>query len=127
MKLCISTLKGFQVFRLSEILYLEAVSSCTIFHLVNGHQITTSRSIIDYELMLEDNLFWRIHKSYIINLTHVLEYKKGEGAVVRLTNAKEVEVSRRKKKSFLSGLKICLRCNQPLGFELPGSIKHIKN
>lgn len=105
MKLCISTLKGFQVFRLSDILYLEAVSSYTIFHMVNGHQITTSRSIIDYELMLEDNLFCRIHKSYIINLTHVLEYKKGEGGVVRLTNGKEVEVSRRRKEIFLVRIK----------------------
>jgi two-component system LytT family response regulator len=105
MKLCISTLKGFQVIHLSDILYCEAVSSYTIFHMKNGQQITASRSIIDYELMLEDNFFCRVHKSYIINLTHVVEYKKGEGGTVLLTNGKEVEVSRRKKEIFLTRIK----------------------
>jgi two-component system, LytTR family, response regulator len=105
MKLCITSLKGFQVIQLSDILYCEGVSSYTIFHMMNGRQFTASRSIVDYELLLEDNFFCRIHKSYIINLTHVLEYKKGEGGVVRLTNGKEVEVSRRKKEIFLARIK----------------------
>jgi two-component system, LytTR family, response regulator len=105
MKLCITSLKGFQVIQLSDILYCEGVSSYTIFHMMNGQQFTASRSIVDYELLLEDNFFCRIHKSYIINLTHVLEYKKGEGGFVRLTNGKEVEVSRRKKEIFLARIK----------------------
>jgi two-component system, LytTR family, response regulator len=105
MKLCISSLKGFQVIHLSDILYCEAVSSYTIFHMMNGQQITASRSIIEYELMLEDNFFCRVHKSNIINLTHVVEYKKGEGGTVLLTNGKEVEVSRRKKEIFLARMK----------------------
>jgi two-component system LytT family response regulator len=105
MKLCISSLKGFQVIQLSDILYCEAVSSYTIFHLLNDQQITASRSIIEYELMLEDNYFCRVHKSYIINLTHVTEYRKGEGGTVLLSNSKEVEVSRRKKEIFLARIK----------------------
>ncbi len=109
MKLCISSLKGFQVIQLSDILYCEAVSSYTIFHLLNGQQITASRSIIEYELMLEDNLFCRVHKSYIINLTHVIEYRKGEGGTVLLSNSKEVEVSRRKKEIFLARIKELFR------------------
>jgi two-component system LytT family response regulator len=73
--------------------------------MMNGQQTTASRSIIDYELMLEDNYFCRIHKSYIINLTHVKEYQRGEGGTVLLTNGKEVEVSRRKKEIFLARIK----------------------
>ena len=105
MKLCISSLKGFQVIQLSDILYCEAVSSYTIFHMLNDQQITASKSIIEYELMLEDNFFCRVHKSYIINLTHVVEYKRGEGDSVLLSNGKEVEVSRRKKEIFLARIK----------------------
>jgi two-component system, LytTR family, response regulator len=105
MKLCISSLKGFQVIQLSDILYCEAISSYTIFHMKNGQQITASRSIIEYELMLEDNYFCRIHKSYVVNLAHVIEYKRGEGGTVLLTNGKEVEVSRRRKEIFLGRIK----------------------
>jgi two-component system, LytTR family, response regulator len=105
MKLCISSVKGFQVIQLSDILYCEAVSSYTIFHMMNGQRITASKSIIEYELMLEDNFFCRIHKSFIINLSHVMEYKKGEGGTVRLINGIEVEISRRKKDIFLARIK----------------------
>ena len=105
MKLCISSLKGFQVIQLSDILYCEAISSYTIFHMKNGQQITASRSIVEYELMLEDNYFCRIHKSYVVNLAHVIEYKRGEGGTVLLTNGKEVEVSRRRKEIFLGRIK----------------------
>lgn len=102
MKLCVTSLKGFQVIRLSEIIYCEAESSYTIFHMIDGTNIVASKSIIDYELLLEDNFFCRIHKSYMINLAHIKEYMKGEGGSVILTNGKEVEVSRRRREAFLS-------------------------
>ncbi|MBS1602912.1 MAG: response regulator [Bacteroidetes bacterium] len=101
MKLCVSSLKGFQVIHLSDIIYCEGESSYTIFHTVDGTNIIASRSIIDYELLLEDNFFCRIHKSYLINLAHIKEYIRGEGGTVILSNGKEVEVSRRKREAFL--------------------------
>ncbi|WP_431216113.1 LytR/AlgR family response regulator transcription factor [Puia sp. P3] len=105
MKLCVTSLKGFQVIVLSEIVYCEAESSYTIFHLTNGTNVVTSKSIIDYELLLEDNFFCRVHKSYLVNLAHIKEYIKGEGGSVILTNGREVEVSRRRKEAFLSKVK----------------------
>jgi two-component system LytT family response regulator len=105
MKLCISSLKGFQVIHLSEVVYCEAESSYTIFHMMNGMNIVASKSIIEYELLLEDNFFCRVHKSYLINLAHMKEYIRGEGGSVVLTNGKEVEVSRRKKETFLCRVK----------------------
>lgn len=105
MKLCVTSLKGFQVILLSEIIYCEAESSYTIFHMINGTTIVASKSIIDYELLLEDNFFCRIHKSFLINLAHIKEYIRGEGGSVIMTNGKEVEVSRRRKDAFLSRVK----------------------
>ncbi|HTI08432.1 MAG TPA: response regulator [Puia sp.] len=105
MKLCITSLKGFQVIHVSDIVYCEAESSYTIFHMANGTNIVASKSIIEYELLLEDNFFCRIHKSYLINLAHVKEYLRGEGGTVILTNDKEVEVSRRRRDEFLSSVK----------------------
>ncbi len=105
MKLCVSSLNGFSVIQLSEILYCEAESSYTTFYMLNGQKIIASKSIIEYEQLLEDDFFCRIHKSYIINLTHVKQYRKGEGGTVLLTNGKEVEVSRRKKEFFLTRIR----------------------
>ena len=105
MKLCIPSLKGFQVINLADVIYCEAVSSYTIFHLVDNHQIMASRSMIEYELLLDNSTFCRIHKSFLVNLVHIKEYQKGEGGTVILTNNKEVEVSRRKKEIFISRMK----------------------
>ena len=54
-KICIPSLKGFSVLLLNEIVCCESEGSYTIFHLNNGEKITTSKSIIDYEIMLEEN------------------------------------------------------------------------
>ena len=105
MKLCIPSFKGFQVVQIEDIIYCEAESSYTIFHLSNNQKITASKSIIEYELLLQDSGFVRVHKSYLINLHHIKEYLRGEGGTVVLSNNVEVEVSRRKKDIFIARMK----------------------
>jgi two-component system LytT family response regulator len=106
MKLCITSSKGFQVVDLKEILYCEASSNYTNFHFTNHNFICTAKTIHEYEQLLEDSGFIRIHKSFLINLLHVKEYLRGEGGSVVLSNGKEVEVSRRKKEIFLNKMKV---------------------
>jgi two-component system LytT family response regulator len=105
MKLCIPDIHGFQVIRLSEIIFCKAETSYTVFYLTDGQQHTSSRAIVEYELLLNDSGFCRIHKSFLVNLAHVKEYQKGEGGVIILTNKNEVEVSRRKKELFITKMK----------------------
>jgi two-component system LytT family response regulator len=101
MRLCLPTLKGFIVLKLDEIIYCEAERSYTIFHLEGKKTVTVSRPLIDYDNLLKDTTFLRIHKSFLINLHHVKEYQKGEGGMVILSDNTEIEVSRRKKEQFL--------------------------
>jgi two-component system LytT family response regulator len=105
MKLCIPDMKGFRVIHLSDVVYCESDSSYTIFHLLNGMVLTASRSIIEYEMLLERSGFCRIHKSFLVNLHHIKEYVRGEGGSVVLTNDKVIEVSRRKKEVFMARMK----------------------
>jgi two-component system, LytTR family, response regulator len=105
MKLCIPSLKGFQVVELDDILFAEASGNYTNFYFSNQPFICTSKPIHEYEELLHDNGFVRIHKSYLVNLLHVKEYLKGEGGSVILSNGKEVEVARRKKDIFLGKMK----------------------
>jgi len=105
MRLCIPSLKGFQVVELDDILFAEATGNYTNFYFSNQPFICTSKPIHEYEELLNDSGFVRIHKSYLVNLLHVKEYLKGEGGSVILTNGKEVEVARRKKEIFLSKMK----------------------
>lgn len=105
MKLCVSSLKGFQVVELDDILYAESSGNYTNLYFNNQQMICTSKPMHEYEELLEDSGFIRIHKSYLVNLLHVKEYVRGEGGSVILSNNKEIEVSRRKKDQFLNKMK----------------------
>jgi two-component system LytT family response regulator len=105
MKLCIPSLKGFQVVELNDILYAEAAGNYTNFYFSNQPFICTSKPIHEYEELLADAGFVRIHKSHVVNLLHVKQYLKGEGGSVILSNHTELEVARRKKDDFLSKMK----------------------
>jgi two-component system LytT family response regulator len=105
MRLCIPSLKGFQVVELNDILYAESSNNYTYFHFADNKKICTAKSLIEYEELLADACFVRIHKSYVVNLFHVKEYLRGEGGSVILSNGQEVEVSRRKKEFFLTRMK----------------------
>jgi two-component system LytT family response regulator len=105
MRLCLPTLKGFTIVKLEEIVYCEAQRSYTIFRLVNNKTIVISKPLFDYDRILADTVFLRIHKSFLINLIHVKEYIRGEGGTVVMSNGMEIEVSRRKKELFLAKVK----------------------
>jgi two-component system, LytTR family, response regulator len=109
MKLCVPSLKGFQVINLSDVIYCEAESSYTIFHLTNKQHIVASKTMIEYEILLQNSTFCRIHKSFLVNLIHIKEYLRGEGGSVVLTNNMHIEVSRRKKEIFMSRMKELFR------------------
>ena len=105
MRLCLPTQKGFTIVKLEEIIYCEAQRSYTIFRLVNNKSIIISKPLFDYDKLLADTIFLRVHKSFLINLMHVKEYMRGEGGTVIMSNGMEVEISRRKKEQFLEKVK----------------------
>ena len=109
MRLCLPTFKGFLIVKLEEIIYCEAERSYTIFHLDDGKTLTVSKPLLEYDSLLKDAGFFRVHKSFLINLIHVREYHRGEGGFVIMNNKAEIEVSRRKKEMFLEQVKNVFR------------------
>jgi two-component system LytT family response regulator len=105
MRLCLPTQRGFTIVKLEEIVYCEAARSYTVFHLVDKKPIMISKPLFDYDRILSDTIFFRVHKSFLINLMHVKEYTRGEGGTVLMSNGMEIEVSRRKKEQFLDRMK----------------------
>ena len=105
MRLCIPSLKGFQVIELDDILYAESSGNYTNLYFSNNKMVCTSKPMHEYETLLEDAGFVRIHKSILVNLLHVKEYLRGEGGSVILSNGHEVEVARRKKDLLIAKMK----------------------
>ncbi|THU37043.1 response regulator transcription factor [Niastella caeni] len=104
-KLCVPSQYGFEVILLQDIIYCEASSSYTRFYLSNKKQVVTSKTIKEYEYLLADNFFVRVHRSFLINLRHVREYRRGEEGTITMTNGQEIKVAKRKKDLFLMKMK----------------------
>ncbi len=104
-KLSLPTPDGFTLIPLEEIIYCESFSNYTNFYLVNNRKITSSHTLKEYSEMLEEQNFFRSHKSYLVNLAHVSRYIKGEGGMLLMSNGHEIEVSRRNKEALIKILK----------------------
>ncbi len=85
-----------------SIVYLKGDINYTHIHLIQGHKITSSKTLKEFEPLLNSKQFFRIHKAYIINLSYVSKYLKGEGGEVVMSEGSSLEVSRHKKVELLS-------------------------
>jgi two-component system LytT family response regulator len=90
--------------KVDEIIRCESDNNYTYFYLSNNERILVSRTLKDYEELLEPMGFFRIHKSSMINLRFLKKYKKGEGGTVTMEDGTQLEVSRRRKDDFLKVL-----------------------
>lgn len=88
-------------FEAVDIIFLKADGSYTTLFLKGGKEEVVAKHLKDFETMLGESGFCRVHHSYLINLTHVQKYIKGEGGSVLLTNNHHIDISRRKKDEFL--------------------------
>lgn len=101
-KITVHTTKGMLFVPMQYILWLESDNSYTTLYLSEGQPIITSRSIGDFEELLLEYDFCRIHHSFLINLQHLTEYRRGEGGSVILSDGTELEVSRRRKADLMA-------------------------
>lgn len=104
-KLTIPNASGFKIIHLKDIIYLEADSNYCVFHLINDEKIVASKPLKDYEEVLTENKFIRVHKSHIINVDYLREYKNTNGLQVKLINDITIQVSRRRISEFLEKVK----------------------
>lgn len=100
----LSTSKGLIILKTADILYCKGDGAYTYFHLKSGERITTSKNLKAYEDRIEDPRFFRCHKSYLINLSEIKTYVRGEGGHAIMTSGDTVSVSKRRKEAFLAAL-----------------------
>ncbi|MFM9945033.1 MAG: LytR/AlgR family response regulator transcription factor [Bacteroidia bacterium] len=91
---------------ISKILYLKAERVYSNF-CYEGKNILVSKSTNYFEGILDKMNFFRIHRSYIINLNHVKDVVKKENSsyFVRMDNNDELSLSRQNKDEFFEKMK----------------------
>ena len=87
---------------LDDIIYCRAEGAYTEVVLLNNKKITASKPLKHFDAMFSGTSnFYRVSKSYLVSLKYVTSYKKDVERII-LINGEEVELSRRRKKEFLS-------------------------
>lgn len=97
--------QGYRLVDIDEIVHIEADSNYSIFHLKSTEKITVSKVLKDYEEILPEDRFVRIHKSSIVNLKYVKEYHNKNGLMLSLSNGESIVVSRRRASDFFEKMK----------------------
>src|SRR5690606_18130894 len=101
--LALSTQKGLVFIKIKNIMYFEADGSYTHVYMNDGTQHLVSKSLSNFEEVLQDNpLFFRSHKSNLVNLNFIKQYIRGEGGELIMQNDKSIVLSRNKKQEFLN-------------------------
>jgi len=100
-KITIPQQHGFEVLQIEDILYCQADDNYTHIFLKEGKKLV-SKTLKYFEEMLSDNGFARVHKSYLVNVNAVVEYRKGKGGSVVLSSGKQIMVSPARKKDLLA-------------------------
>lgn len=83
-----------------KIIRLQASGAYTHFYLENNEEHIVSYNIKKFEDKLDGELFMRVHKSHIINLSKVKKFQRLNGYFALMTDGSKIEIARRHKESF---------------------------
>lgn len=103
-KMAIPTITGLIFIPVQEIVRFEAKGNYTTIFLANGETILATRTVKDYEEVLPETIFCRVHNSHIINLSRIQKYQKGRGGNVIMEDGSVIEVASRRREEFLRKL-----------------------
>src|SRR5206468_3623595 len=84
------------ILEIDDILYLSGEDNYTSFHFLKRKGIMVSKTLKDYEDILEPFGFMRIHKSTMVNLAQIKKIKRNEHMEIVLGDQTILQVSRRK-------------------------------
>ena len=101
-RIVLRTTEKLQLIPVKEIIRCVAERNYCMFFLENGKKIIASCPMKDFEDMLSEQGFFRVHKSHLVNLSFVDSYVKADGGYIVLLDGTELPVAMRKKNQYTS-------------------------
>ncbi len=100
-KIALPISEGYLFVELKDIMYLSAEGSYTNIVLRDNRKFIVSRNIKSFEGIFSNHLFFRPHRSYLINLNAVKQFIKQDGGYILMENGDSVSITKEKKDEFL--------------------------
>jgi len=86
---------------LQNIMYLEASGSYTNVFIKDQKKRVVTKKLKDFEDILPEHIFCRVHHSYIININYIRQYFKGRSSYVQMHDGANIAIAVRKRENFL--------------------------
>jgi len=103
-KLALHSQEKIHVANVDDIVRLEAGGNCTFFHFQDGSRLLVTKTLKEYDKILTEAGFLRVHQSHLVNTDLIKEYIKSEGGYLVMKNGERVSVSVRKKTEVMKVL-----------------------
>ena len=90
---------------ISEICRCESDDNYTHFFLDNGKKMTVSKTLKEFEELLVDYGFIRVHQSHLVNSSHIKSYQKSDGGYIIMNDGSVISISRTKRNEIIGLIK----------------------
>ncbi len=100
-KIAFPSLQGLRLEEPQNIAYCESDNYYTNVHLKSGEKFVISKTLKEYDQMLQGDGFFRTHQKYLVNIAFISSYARSDGGYLTLENGAILPVSRRKKDELL--------------------------
>lgn len=104
-RITLATSNGHVFAKTQDITRLETYGNYSFVYLADGDRLLVSRNLKEFEEMLPEPDFFRIHQSHIVNTLFVKKVIKDDGDHVVMTDGVKIPVSRRRKEEFMNAVK----------------------
>lgn len=103
-KIIVATVTGFEFLDIDSIIRCQSDINYTTIFLKDKQKLVVAKTLKEFEELLSEHSFFRVHNSHLINLAYIKSYNKGKGGSVKLSDGSEIEVSSRRKDDFIRKL-----------------------
>lgn len=101
----LKTLENIFLVKVDDILRCQAERNYTMFYLFNDKRLIVSKPLKEYEDLLKDFGFFRVHHSHLVNVSFIERFEKSEGGHVILKDNSKIPVAQRKKEMLFQMFK----------------------
>ena len=101
----IASINKVDLIKMEDIIFCKSDGRYTSFYLINNEEIIACKNLGQFEEILDDTLFFRIHHSYIINLKYLISITRNTGYYCEMINNINLPIAKRRQESLRSFLK----------------------
>jgi two-component system LytT family response regulator len=103
-RISIPTADGITFLEINDIVRCQSQINYTMIFLKDKQKITVAKTLKEFEELLSDYNFYRVHNSHLVNLSCIKKYHRGKGGTISMIDHSEIEVSSRRKEGLLERL-----------------------